>query len=58
MDIIPATYFKSLSKYTNFSNYLLIVDFYSKIPKLYGMENITIEEVMDNLYMFQARFES
>ena len=39
-----------------FSNYLLIVDAYSKIPKLYGMENITTEEVMDKLDMFQSRF--
>ena len=30
---------------------------YSKIPKVYGMENITTEEVMDKLDMFQARFE-
>ena len=40
----------------NFSNYLLIVDAYSKIPKLYGMEKITTEEVMDRLDMFQSRF--
>ena len=26
------------------------------IPKLYGMENITTEEVMDKLDMFQERF--
>ena len=43
MDIILAIYSKSLTKYTNFDNYLLIVDAYSKIPKLYGMENITAE---------------
>ena len=42
MDIIPSTAHKSLTKDTTFSNYLLIVDAYSKIPKLYGMENITI----------------
>ena len=41
---------------TTFSNYLLIVDAYSKIPKLYGMENITPEKVMDKLDMFQSRF--
>ena len=41
---------------TIFSNYLLIVDAYSKIPKLYGMDNITTEEVMDKLDMFQSRF--
>ena len=56
MDIIPATFSRSLKKYTNFSNYLLIVDAYSKIPKLYGMENITNKEVMDKLDMFQERF--
>ena len=33
------------------------MDAYFKIPKLYGMENITTEEVMDKLDMFQARFE-
>ena len=37
-------------------HYLLIVDDYSKIPKLYGMENITTAEVMDKLDMFQSRF--
>ena len=30
---------------------------YSKIPKLYGMENTTTAEVMDKLDMFQNRFE-
>ena len=40
---------KSLTSDTTFSNYLLIVDAYSKIPKLYGMDNITTEEVMDEL---------
>ena len=38
-----------------FPNYLLIVDAYSKIPKLYGMENISKEELMDKLDMFQSR---
>ena len=32
------------------------MDDYSKIPKMYGMENITIEEAMDELDMIQARF--
>ena len=41
---------------TNFSNYLLIVDVYYKIQKLYGTEIITTEEVMDKLGMFQDRF--
>ena len=42
---------------TTFSDHLLIVDAYSKIPKLYSMEKITTEEVMDKLDMFQSIFE-
>ena len=56
MDIIPSKAPKSLTNDTNFQNYLLIVDAYSKIPKLYGMENITTAEVMEKLDMFQFRF--
>ena len=56
MDIIPSTAPKSLTNGTNFQNYLLIVDAYSKIPKRYGMENITTAEVLDKLDMFQSRF--
>ena len=56
MDIIPSTKPKRLTSDKNFSNYLLIVGAYSKIPKFYGMENITTEEVMDKLDMFQSRF--
>ena len=56
MDIIPSTYDKILTKDTTFSNYLLIVDAYSKIPKLYGMENTTTEEVMYKLDMFLVIF--
>ena len=56
MDIIPSTAPKSLTSDTTFSNYLFIFDAYSKISKLYGMENITTEEVMDKLDMFQSRF--
>ena len=56
MYIISSTAPKSLTNDTNFSNYLLIVDAYSKIPKLYGMENITAAEVMNKLDMFQSRF--
>ena len=41
---------------TTISNYLLTVDAYSKIPKIYGMEKITTEEVMDKLDMFQSTF--
>ena len=56
MVIIPATSPKRLKSEITFSNYLLIVDAYSKIPKLYVMEIITTEEVMDKLYMFQFVF--
>ena len=56
MDNIPSTAPKSLTNDTNFKNYLLIVDAYSKTPKLYGIENITTTEVMDKLDMFQFRF--
>ena len=38
MGIISATAPKLLTIETDFSNYILIVDAYSKIPKLYGME--------------------
>ena len=55
MDTVPSTALKSLTSDTTFSNYLLIVDAYSKIQKLYGMEKITTEEVMDKLDMFQSR---
>ena len=56
MEIIPSTASKSLTSDTTFSNYLLIFDAYSKIPKLYGMEKIATEEVMDKLDIFQSRF--
>ena len=56
MDVIPSTAPKSLTSDTTLSNYLLIVDAYSNIPRLYGMENITTAEVMDKLDMFQSRF--
>ena len=56
MDIIPSTAPQSLTSDTTFTNYILIVDTYSRIPKLHGMEKITIEEVMGKLDMFQSRF--
>ena len=56
MDIIPSTSPKILTSDTTFSNYSLIVDACSKIPKLSGMEKITSEVVMDKLDMFQSRF--
>ena len=57
MDIIPSTAPKSLTSDTTFSNYILIFNAYSKIPKLYSMEKIQIEEVMDKLDMFQSIYE-
>ena len=57
MDLIPAKAPKCLTSDTTFSKSLLIVYAYSKIPKLYGMEKITTEEVMDKLDMFQSIFE-
>ena len=56
MNIVPSTSPKILTSATTFSNYLLIVDAYSKIPKLYGMEKITTEEVLDIIDMFQSKF--
>ena len=56
MDKIPSTAPKNLTSDTTFSNYFLIFDAYSKIPKLYGMQKITTKEVMDKLDMFQSRF--
>ena len=55
MDIIPSMASKSLTSDTNFSNYLFIVDAYSKISKICGMEKITTEKVMDKLDMLQSR---
>ena len=46
---------QKLNKRDYFYNYLLIVDAYSKLLIIYGMETITSEEVMDNLDMFEAR---
>ena len=56
MDTIPTTAPKNLTSDTIFSKYLIIVDAYSKIPKLYGTEKIKTEEVMDKLDMFQSKF--
>ena len=56
VDITSATCYKSLTKYTAFDHYVLIVDTYSNIPTLYGMKNITTEEVVYNLDMFQSRY--
>ena len=56
MDIIPSIAPKILTSDTTFSNYLLIVDAYYNITKLYGMENITTAYVMEKLDMFQSRF--
>ena len=55
MDTVPSTALKSLTSDKTFSNYILIVDAYSKIPNLFCIETITTEEVMDKLDMFQSR---
>ena len=55
MDKFPSTAPKILTSDRTFSSYLLIVDAYSKIPKLYGMEKITSGGVMEKLDMFQSR---
>ena len=55
MDIIPPTAPKKFTSDTIFSNSILIVDAYSKIPKLYGMEKTSTEEVIYTLDMFQYR---
>ena len=57
MEIIPAISSKSLTKYTILDNYILIADAYYKLKKLYGMENITTEEVMYKLGIFQVILE-
>ena len=56
MDIVPSTAPKSLNSDTMFSNYFLIVHAYYNNPKLYGMEKITTEEVMEKLDMIQSGF--
>ena len=53
MDIIPETAPKRLIGDTTFSTYLLIVDAYYKIKKLYGMDKINTKQVMDKRDMFQ-----
>ena len=54
MNIIPSTSSKILTRDTTYSNNILIVDVYSKIPTLYGMYKITTEKVMEKLDMFQS----
>ena len=56
MNNIPGTSPKTLIGETKFSKYLFIVNTYSKITKIYSMEIIAIEEVMNKLDIFQARF--
>ena len=48
MDIIPSTAPKILTSDTNFSNYLLIVYAYSKIPKMNGMEKSQQKKLWTN----------
>ena len=48
MEIIPDISSKSLTKDTTFSNYLLTVDAYYKIPELYGMEKSPLRKSWTN----------
>ena len=43
-------------KNSTYSKYLLPMDAYTYIPKLYGMENITTKELMENLNNFHTFF--
>ena len=56
MNIILAISSKSVTRDTTFDNYFSNVDASSNIPKLYRMDHITTEEVVDKLDMSQARF--
>ena len=57
MDIMPDLSSKSLTKDTTFSNFLLTFNAYSKLPRLYIIENIAIEEFMDKLNIFKSDLE-
>ena len=54
MDIIWSIASKILEKTLLLINYHLIVDAYSKFTRIYGMESMSAEDIMDKLYMFQA----
>ena len=56
MHIIPAIASKSITKENTVATHILIVDAYSKVPRLYGIERITSDEVMEKLDVFQAIF--
>ena len=55
--IITATSPKTLTIETTLSNYLLIVDAYSKNPKLYGIKELILRKKWISLICVQARFE-
>ena len=48
--------FQSLTKGITFDNYFFIVDAYIILPRIYGMESITTEEVMGKIDMFLTIF--
>ena len=54
MDIIPLPCRQGLTAKTTFANYLLVVDAYSRMTRLYGLEETTTEAVMDKLDVFIA----
>ena len=56
MDIIPAPHKSSFDPNCGFSNYLLIVDTYSRIPRMCGLNELHSEAVMDKIEEFVARY--
>ena len=56
MDIIPAPQKSSFDPDCDFSHYLLIVDTYSRMPRLYELNEINTEAVMDKIEEFVARY--
>ena len=56
MDIIPAPHKSSFDPNCDFSHYLLIVDTYSRIPRLGGLNELNSEAVMDKIEEFVARY--
>ena len=56
MDIIPAPHKSSFDPDCDFSHYLLIVDTYSRIPRLYGLNDLNTEAVVEKIEELVARY--
>lgn len=56
MDIVTNPFIVGLKKSNHFPYYLLIVDGYSHHPFLFGMTNLTSDDVFELLLAFQAAF--